>query len=270
MLASNINSNAGLTENQLRFRAPAIFTQQPHESVSGKYQFLSTLEVIERLRELGWVPHEASQSTVRNPERRLFTRHLVRFKNINGQVPELKDGFPELVLRGSHDGRAATEFFAGVFRIVCSNGMIVQSQNFGRLRQRHVGQEAGRVIDGVCELVEELPRQLQKVVAFRQIELNPREQEAFAGAALVARWGDPREAPVMPQDLLKARRISDIRSDLWHTFQRVQENLMKGGLHGQAKTGRNLTTRPIKSVDANVKLNQALWLLTERMAELKN
>jgi hypothetical protein len=58
----------------------------------------------------------------------------------------------------------------------------------------------------------------------------------------------------------------------------VQENVIKGGLHGfqqsidkqtGRKTARRVTTREVKGIDQDVKLNRAMWMLAERMAELK-
>jgi len=57
----------------------------------------------------------------------------------------------------------------------------------------------------------------------------------------------------------------------------VQENVIKGGLHGIAITTdergrrqrRNVTTRTVNGIDQDVKLNRALWTLAEKMAELK-
>ncbi len=48
---------------------------------------------------------------------------------------------------------------------------------------------------------------------------------------------------------------------------------MRGGLKGTSRDDngriRRSTTRPVKALDRNIKLNQALWFLTEKMAELK-
>jgi hypothetical protein len=44
---------------------------------------------------------------------------------------------------------------------------------------------------------------------------------------------------------------------------------MKGGQHGRASSGRRITTRPVQSIDNNVKLNRALWILADEMAKLK-
>lgn len=85
---------------------------------------------------------------------------------------------------------------------------------------------------------------------------------------------------VAPRALLKARRDADEGSDLWTTFNRVQENAIRGGLddHRPARfdqerqrqvPARSLRTRPVKSIDGDVKLNKALWTLAEELAKAK-
>ncbi len=146
--------------------------------------------------------------------------------------------------------------------------MVVANGSIGQVQRRHTGNAVSEIIEGTCEIVEELPRIAGKVKTFGEIELGRPEQHAYADAAMKLRW-DVGKAPVTAAQLIRARREEDRRDDLWTTFQRVQENLLKGGQRGLGSTGRRTTTRPIKSVDGDVKLNQALWTLTERMAELK-
>ena len=72
-----------------------------------------------------------------------------------------------------------------------------------------------------------------------------------------------------PADVLAPRRGADRSPDLWTTANVVQENVIKGGLRGvSATTGRGRKTRAVASVAEDVRLNRALWTLTERMAEL--
>jgi hypothetical protein len=56
---------------------------------------------------------------------------------------------------------------------------------------------------------------------------------------------------------------------LWSVFNRVQENLVKGGLSGRAANGRQQSTRPVQGIDQNVRLNRALWLLADGLRQLK-
>jgi len=106
----------------------------------------------------------------------------------------------------------------------------------------------------------------------RAVTLDRDEQHAFARSALALRY-DPTdaEAPAAITDsqLLVPRRVEDRRDDLWTVFDRVPENLMKGGLHGRSRSGRAMSTRPIPGTDQNVKLNRALWMLAPAMRQMK-
>jgi hypothetical protein len=104
------------------------------------------------------------------------------------------------------------------------------------------------------------------------VALDRDEQHAFARSALALRYaptdtGAP--APVTESQFLAPRRFEDRRDDLWTVFNRVQENLTKGGLHGRSRTGRSMSTRPITGIDQNVKLNRALWMLADAMRQMK-
>lgn len=257
-----------LTESQIQKKAPSVFAAAPHERVSGRYQFISTLSMIEGLSREGWLPIHAEESRARLPDRRGFTKHLIRFCRVDDRLPMVGDSIPEIVLVNSHDASCAYQIHAGLFRLVCSNGMIVADADMGQVRRRHTGDAVGEIIEGTYEIVEELPRIAGKVGIFRQIELSAQEQEIFAESALQIRWDEGR-APVTPTALLTSRRSEDRGNSLWMTYQRVQENLLKGGIRGRGATGRRMTTRAVHSVDGDVKLNKALWTLTERMAVLK-
>ncbi|ADJ29867.1 DUF932 domain-containing protein [Nitrosococcus watsonii] len=257
-----------LSENQLRERASSVFATTAHGRVSGRYQFISTLAMIEALEREGWSPVHAEESRVRIPDRKGFSKHLLRFRRFDDELPMVGDSFPEIVLVNSHDGSCAYQLHAGLFRLVCSNGMIVADSNMGQVKRRHTGDVVREVIEGTYEIVEKLPRIAARVEDFKTLELSLQEQEIFAESALRVRWREG-EAPCMPQALLRPRRHEDQGNDLWATYQRAQENMLKGGIRGRSAVGRQITTRAVKSVDGNVKLNKALWFLTEQMAALK-
>jgi hypothetical protein len=261
-------STQPLTQSQIQRYAPSVFATGAHSRVSDRYQFISTLDMIEGLGREGWLPVHAEESRVRLSDRQGFSKHLLRFRRFDQALPMVGDSFPEIVLVNSHDGSCSYQIHAGLFRLVCSNGMVVANANVGQVQRRHTGDAIGQIIEGTYEIVEELPAIAGKVETFNQIDLKPAEQAAFAEAALNLRWDDGK-APVTPSKLIQPRRWEDQKNDLWTTYQRIQENMLKGGLSGISSTERRLTTKAVKSVDGNVKLNKALWALTERMAELK-
>ena len=82
------------------------------------------------------------------------------------------------------------------------------------------------------------------------------------------------ETPIKPQQLLIPRRYDDKANDLWTTFNVTQENVIRGGLRGvvldeQGRRVRRVSTRAVNGIDQDIKLNKALWVLSQKMAQLK-
>jgi hypothetical protein len=258
-----------LDNARLQRLAPSIFADAPHASVSSRYGFVPTIALVDAFRAEGWLPVRAQQTAVRDETRREHTRHLVCFRR--QQPLQVGDALAELVLTNSHDTRSAYQLDAGLFRLACSNGMVCPIGEVRGIRVRHGKHIVDAVIEGSYELIEELPQIAASVDRFRDTGLDGREQGLFAEAALEVRNGEDwaRQSPVPPGQLLEARRTDDKGADLWVTFNRVQENLLKGGLLGRAQSGRRVRTRQVRSVTEDVRLNRALWRLAERFAQLK-
>lgn len=99
------------------------------------------------------------------------------------------------------------------------------------------------------------------------VRLLPHEKAAFAEAAHHLRWEE--HAPIQPQQLLDVRRREDQQSDLYTTLNIVQENLIRGGLHGRNANRKRTTTRAVQGVTENVRLNSALSVLAQSLAKHK-
>jgi Domain of unknown function (DUF932) len=266
-------SSTGLDDDQLRSVAPSIFAATPWERMKERYRFIPTIEVVNMLRDKGFVPTQASQSRTRIEGKGDFTKHLLRFQSPDiARELATRTEIPELVLVNSHDGTSAYKFLSGIFRIVCSNGMIVQSQDFGSVSVRHTGGSDfhERVIDASFTVMDSAPQTLRQIEDFRQIELSPPQANAFAIAAHELRNNDPAaHQNTQPVQLLGTRRREDRAArDLWTVSNVIQENIMRGGLRGRSESGRRSTTRPIKSVGEDLRINRALWRLTEEMQKI--
>jgi hypothetical protein len=258
-----------LSDDQIRTVAPSVFAVAPQADVSSRYAFVPTAQVVSRLRDAGWSPVEASQQLVRLDGRQGFQKHVLRFqrREVQAVVGEYS---PELVLLNSHDRSSAYQLQAGLFRFVCGNGMIVSDTTFERVSIRHSGFTPDEVIEASFKLLDHVPAITSRVEAFRNRKLNGTELEAFAGAALRLRFEDVKEAPITANKLLDSRRYEDAGDDLWHVFNRVQENLIRGGQRDfsrRREDGRRFPrTRAIAGLDQNIRLNRELWNLAERVA----
>ncbi|HCP5179753.1 TPA: DUF932 domain-containing protein, partial [Escherichia coli] len=106
--------------------------------------------------------------------------------------------------------------------------------------------------------------------AMKEIHLNSDEQHLFGRAALMARYEDENKTPVTPEQIITPRRWEDKQNDLWTTWQRVQENMIKGGLSGRSASGKNTRTRAITGIDGDIRINKALWMIAEKFREWKS
>jgi len=175
----------------------------------------------------------------------------------------------EIILLNSHDGSSSYQMLAGMFRFVCQNGMVC-GETVGEVRVPHKGDVVGQVIEGAFEVLDGFGAVAEQRESMEALRLGSGEQAAFARAALALKYdNDDRPAPITEAQLLTPRRFDDRGADLWRTFNRVQENMTKGGLEGRNRNGRRTTTRPVNGIDQNVKLNRALWVLADEMRRLR-
>ena len=257
-----------MNNDQLYRAAPSIFAAAAHHSTSERYEFLPTIEVVDALRAEGFQPVQAFQSRTRIADRRGFTKHTIRFTHESHGFKDVDGSRFDLLLQNSHVGSSAFTLAAGVYRMVCSNGMIVADSILDTHRVRHSGRRAtlDNVIEGTYRIVDNIDTVEEQVLDWQGRALDTPVQQIFAKAAAQLRWGE--DAPIDPQRLLTARRWADTGTDQWSVFNRVQENLLRGGQHGVNANGRNTTTREVKSIDENNRLNKALWTLSTELESL--
>jgi hypothetical protein len=260
-----------LTEDEMRARLPAIFADDAHASRSDRYTYVSTMELLRGLAKEGFKPTFAIQANARNADMLGHTKHLIRLRrDFSLNRPDVA----EVVMLNSHGGQSSAQLFGGWFRFMCMNGMVV-GDTLGEVRVQHKGDIVSDVVEGAYSIVEGLTHVGDSVDQMKALTLAPREQTALADAALTVRFDlQPGEkAPLAPEQLLRARRYGDSENTLWNTFNRVQENVMRGGLHGVTRDAnnrrRNVTTREIRGIDQNLSLNRALWTLAQSIVDLK-
>lgn len=265
-----------LTIDQIAQYAPSAMATHAHESRSARYTYIPTIDVIEGMIRAGFRPFSASQSRSRIEGKSEFTKHMIRFRHADvGAALTVGEIVPEVVLVNSHDGTSAYKLIAGMFRLVCSNGLMIADSTTGSVSVMHKGNIVADVVEASNGIIEGAQKAIGAADAWGRLQLTDGEQGAFAEAAHTVRFADAEgkvTTPITAAQLLRPRRGEDSGADLWRTFNRVQENVIKGGLHGRELSNgrvRNVTTRQVKGIDQDVKLNRALWLLAERMAELK-
>jgi hypothetical protein len=253
---ANVFSDA-LSLDAVRQRAPAVFALSPHERMSPKYTFIPTEWVLSGLMQAGFVPVDARQTVARRASV-MHARHVVRLRR-RFETVQLKDAVPEVVFLNSHDGTSAYQLRMGIFRVVCTNGLIVSRDAFPAYCVSHRGNVVDDVITGALEISERFGSLAEQVERMERRHLFKDEQIRFAERALALRYPDPAQRGIQPSQLLTCRRTEDLGDDLWSALNKVQENLLGGGLHRWSACGRLTRTRRITSIREGVRLNSQLW-----------
>ena len=265
-----LRGDAPVSEDQMRGAAPSVFAEGKHASRSERYTYIPTIDVLRGLRKEGFEPFMVAQGQSRVEGKAEFTKHLIRMRHA-GRV-STKPEANEIILINSHDGASSYQMLAGVFRFVCCNGLVVGTVS-NDIRIPHKGNIQGEVIEGAFRVLEDFEAVDASTEGMKALTLQPEEEHAFATAALALRFGERTEdqppPPITAEQLIEARRPEDLGHSLWTTFQRVQENTLRGGQPGRSVQGRRIHTRAVGSIDRGVSLNRALWVLAEEMRKIK-
>jgi hypothetical protein len=262
-----INNDNFLNESQIREQASSIFTTKGAPGTSEKYAHISTNQIIQDMEKLGWGVVDAKQVRARKGEG--YQKHLVVFRN-NSIVIEGTDGdsaYPQVLLTNSHDGKNAFTFTAGLFRMVCENGLVICSKEFENLKIRHYGYNFEELTNVINSMVEKLPLTVESMNRFKRKQLVKEQIEEFAKKAAAIRFGAEQlqNIQIDYDKLIEPTRPEDRGNDLWSVFNVVQEKLVHGMFEYTA--GNKLRkARKIKNFKQDLDLNAKLYELAVEYA----
>jgi hypothetical protein len=251
-------------EELLRQYAPAAFAEAPEtERVSDRYSFLPTTDILEILQDEGWTAWKAQQVKARTWSKD-HAKHIVRLRHedLDMDAFGVGDSFPEMLLINAHNGLGGYTLQGGIFRMICSNGMVISEKDFGKVHIRHIGFDPEQVKEASRDLVMGSTRIADKIGTWQKTELSPRARMDFFTDAAKIRFKDPDEGVI--RDMSTVRREADKGNDLWRTFNVAQENLIRGGfLNGSTRR----QVRPITSIQKDMNFNAELWNLASTYSE---
>jgi len=257
---------------QLREMCPLAFAKEAtNPDVSKRYLFVNTETIIDDLDKLGWKPVQAAQRASRGGDT-IFSKHMIAFQN-----PDLKikgkdgdDSFPRIIMTNSHDGMQAFKFSVGIFRLVCSNGLVVADEQFNEFKIKHKGYTFDELRGVVNQAVADLPNKVEVLNQMKQRVLTQDEKNKLALDAMLIRAGikpGSKEAKKFNyddetiEDILDPKRDEDKGDDLWRVFNVVQEKITQGDFHAALTGAKVRKVRKIKSFEKDLKVNKELFKL---------
>lgn len=256
-----------LSNEELRVKAPTLFTSEPHFEVSEKYHFIPTIDVIEEIKSHNWHPVSVSEAGVRDMQKEGYQQHCVRFRHFEDLLNPSENAV-ELLLFNSHDRSKAFSISAGIFRFVCANGLVLSDSVFESYKIKHLGSRDNDVARAVANITAIKPKLMDKIQKLESITLNENEKQSFAKSSIPLRFEEHLEVDY--NDLLIPHRDEDTKDDLYTTLNVIQENLIRGNISGVNKdTGRRFTSKQISSISKDVEVNKGIWDIAERIASIK-
>jgi hypothetical protein len=264
-MLANLSTIETISKEQVKQVAPSVFTKTGSSTVSEKYSHIPTERVMDDMEALGWNVVDAKEIKARKNQG--FQKHMLIFANpeivINGADGDTV--FPRILLTNSHDGKNAFSFQAGLFRLVCSNGLVIADEQFGKMKIRHMGYDFETLQSLITEMVEKLPLTVESMNRFKNKQLSEDQKQKFALEALGLRFDTENKTFNMSEFLTPTRR-EDEGNDLWSVFNLVQEKLVNGMVDYRAGS-KNRKARRIKNFQQDVKLNSELYELALAYAQ---
>ena len=254
-----------LSNEQIAQLAPAVMSTEHKAGLSEHYTHIPTIQVVEDMRKLGWEPVQAIGVKARKGGNSAIKKHLVKFRNEgvfmadeNGNV----DSYIEVLLTNSHDGSSTFRFEIGIFRLVCSNGLVVKDHDLGELKIRHMGYDFEMLRALINTMIEKLPDVVGCINKFADSPISDELAQEFALKAAQLRFGDNMKN-LDPNMLLLIERQEDANNSMWAVLNRVQEKLVNGGFYYQNEKGKSRKARKIKNFTQNIDFNSQLWELAD-------
>lgn len=269
-----LRTGAPLALEAIRQVAPAVFAEAPRADRGPRYRYVPSITPLQALLDTGWGVYEASQQRSYDGDKDPYMKHMLRLRKLEDfqHRPTVGEEVAEVIMRNAHDGTSRYHITAGLFRFVCSNGMMVGQKMAGFSIIHSTGSQTTDEVLTAAERVvtEQFPLMLEQVDRFKRIALPSAQAYRLATRAVELRYG--HSLPPFPvDDLLRVRRPEDQEPTLWNVLNRVQEASVYGGWETRSMAyGRRSAVRGLERVSAVTKVNMGLWdeatLIAEELA----
>jgi hypothetical protein len=258
----NLQNSNFLSNEEIKRFAPSVFTSRASSNVSEHYTHIPTSQVIEDMSVLGWGVVDVKEVKARKNIG--FQKHLVVFRNndlhINGEDGDTV--FPQILLTNSHDGKNSFTFTAGLFRLVCENGLVVSSTTFSDIKIRHLGYSFEELKNKIYGIIEQLPLTIEAMNKLKQTQLDDSQIKEIAQKAVSIRFNEDEieNLNVDIDNLIQPTRKEDENKDLWSVFNVLQEKIINGDFN-YTLGFKVRKARKIKNFNQDLKINQELFNL---------
>lgn len=260
-----------LSEAEIKKACPLAYATNPtNEKVSEKYVLANTSTVISDMEKLGWKVVEAKQRKNHKDSSGRFSYHMVVFQNPQLKITKEVDGvenvdcYPRIILTNSHDGLNCFKFMVGLFRLVCSNGLVIAGEQMVDLKIRHIYYNFDELRDVVKQAIDLVDSRISRMTKATEVVLTDDQKKELARKALCIRKNISLDELKVDDetldDVLTPARKEDEGDSLWNVFNVLQEKIIKGGYMEAPEEGKKARkVRKVTSFVKDLEINARLW-----------
>ena len=233
---------------------------QAHPKMSARYRTVQTNLIAKKFKDMGFVVDSVTQRKTRKPGGSGFGKHMVKLSHPELlKATEHNDLKLQLIITNSFDGSSTFRMQLGFYRFVCGNGMVV-----GETLETYSHKHTGLILEELDESIDRIVAQTNKlseiISKMKQKKMNAAEIIAFETEAVKLRSKNIKQVD------FTVRREQDYSEDLYTVYNRVQEDLIRGGVGSTSEKGQVRVLREIKGVDKLRQLNEQLFDLAAKYA----
>jgi len=218
------------------------------QRIKQKEFYIPTLDVVTKLQNEGWKISGVAEQRGKN---RKITSNYVQLQHPDFAVQNSKgknEAFTSITLSNSCNGNRPLQMSLGMFRQVCTNGLIRFDQHAENEKIKHIEVNARDLDRFVVSMNSKADKLLTEVNEMKHKGLSIEDMRKLAREAASLRYTNLDEINI--DDLFAVNRVEDESNDLWTVFNRIQENL----------------THDVKNMNEDIRLNQQLFSLVENFA----
>lgn len=232
---------------------------------SDKYKVIATNDVVKQFELKGFEVNRVSFNRVKSKT----APHVVYLRH-----NDLKIGndYVEVVITNSCNGQTSLRINLGIYRLVCSNGLIIGDNLFDE-RHKHIGKDFYRNVNkSIRAVFKQVTRLTEIVEKMKSTKLNDEQIKQYANKIYSERLKLVKNLNVIDIDGgIKPQREADCNNNVWSVLNIIQERLIRGGIrykvsesvtmsNGVVRTFSSIKkSRPVNSIADSLRLNKLAW-----------
>ena len=218
------------------------------QKIKQKDFYIPTLDVVQKLQNEGWKIQGVDEARAKN---RKIVSNYVQMQHPDFAVKNSKgkdEAYTSITISNSCNGIKPLQMSLGMFRQVCTNGLVRFNQHAESENIKHIEVNYMNLDSFITSVTSKTGKLLTEVNEMKHKGLSIEDMRKLATEAARLRYNDLDDINI--DDLLTVNRIEDESNDLWTVFNRIQENL----------------THDVNNMNEDIRLNQQLYNLVNQYA----